>query len=251
MLTELTDSGITAIKRAAELLTGSKKRRYIAEISQSFLEGNARKTERTFGWGRKTVLKGLHELELDIQCIDHYSGRGNKKTEDKIPRLREDILSLVEPQSQTDPDFKAPFRYTRITAVAVRRALIEEKGWTEELPSIRTIQNILNRLGYRLRKVQKSKPLKKIPETDAIFDNTIKANQEADKDPDYLRISIDVKAKVNIGELSRGGESRGISAIKAADHDMGVEAKLAPVGIFEPVSGLSTIFLPHQLKRVT
>jgi len=251
MLTELTDSGITAIKRAAELLTGSKKRRYIAEISQSFLKGNARKTERTFGWGRKTVAKGLRELELDIQCIDHYSGRGNKKTEDKIPRLREDILSLVEPQSQTDPDFKAPFRYTRITAVAVRKALIEEKGWSDELPSIRTIQNILNRLGYRLRKVQKSKPLKKIPQTDAIFDNTIKANQEADKNPEYLRISIDVKAKVNIGELSRGGESRGISAIKAADHDMDVEAKLAPVGIFEPVSGLSTIFLPHQLKRVT
>ena len=129
--------------------------------------------------------------------------------------------------------------------------MIEEKGWTEELPSIRTIQNILNRLGYRLRKVQKSKPLKKIPETDAIFDNTIKVNQEADKNPEYLRISIDVKAKVNIGELSRGGESRGISAIKAADHDMGVEIKLAPVGIFEPVSGLSTFFLPHRLKRVT
>ena len=251
MLTELTDSGITAIKRAAELLTGSKKRCYIAEISQRFLEGNARKTERIFGWGRKTVVKGLRELDLDIQCMDHYSGRGNKKTEDKNPKLREDILSLVEPQSQTDPDFKAPFRYTRITSVAVRRALIEEKGWTEELPSIRTIQNILNRLGYRLRKVQKSKPLKKIPETDAIFDNTMKANQEADKNPDYLRISIDVKAKVNIGELSRGGESRGISAIKAADHDMDIEAKLAPVGIFEPVSGLSTIFLPHQLKRVT
>jgi hypothetical protein len=100
----------------------------------------------------------------------------------------------------------------------------------------------LNRLGYRLRKVQKSKPLKKIPQTDAIFDNTIKANQEADKNPEYLRISIDVKAKVNIGELSRGGVSRSISAIKAADHDMDVVAKLAPVGIFEPVSGLSTFF---------
>lgn len=242
MLTELTDSGITAIKRAAELLTGSKKRRYIAEISQQFLEGNARKTERTFGWGRRTVAKGLRELALGILCIDHYSGRGNKKTEDKRPRLREDLLSLIEPQSQTDPDFKAPFRYTRITAVAVRKALIEKKGWADELPSIRTIQNILNRLGYRLRKVQKSKPLKKIPQTDAIFENTLKVNQEADNNPEYLRVSIDVKAKVNIGELSRGGKSRGASALKAADHDMDVVAKLAPVGIFEPVSGLSTFF---------
>ncbi len=38
---ELTDSGITAIERAAELLTGSKKRWYIAELSQKFLNGNA------------------------------------------------------------------------------------------------------------------------------------------------------------------------------------------------------------------
>ena len=30
---------------------------------------------------------------------------------------------------------------------------------------------ILNRMGYRLRKVVKGKPQKKIKETDAIFDN--------------------------------------------------------------------------------
>jgi Rhodopirellula transposase DDE domain len=30
---------------------------------------------------------------------------------------------------------------------------------------------VLNRLGYRLRKVVKAKPQKKIKETDAIFDN--------------------------------------------------------------------------------
>ena len=30
---------------------------------------------------------------------------------------------------------------------------------------------ILNRLGFRLRNVVKSKPLKKLPETNAIFDN--------------------------------------------------------------------------------
>ena len=99
-------------------------------------------------------------MKTGIQCMDNYSARGNKKTEDKKPQLREDILALVEPQSQTDPDFKAPFRYTRITAKSVRKVLIEHKGWSEEtLPPIRTIQNILNRMGYRLRRVQKSKGL--------------------------------------------------------------------------------------------
>ena len=57
------------------------------------------------------------------------------------------------------------------------------------------IGNILNRLGFRLRRVQKAKPLKKVLETDAIFDNLHKINQESDLREDSLRISIDTKAK--------------------------------------------------------
>lgn len=214
-----------------------------------FVGGDTRKAERIFGWGRKTIEKGIRELETGIRCVDNYSARGNKKTEDKEAQLREDIQALVEPQSQTDPDFKAPFRYTRITAESVRKALIERKEWSEEtLPPTRTIQNILNRMGYRLRRVQKSKPLKKIPETNEIFENIAKANQEADEDPETLRISIDVKDKVKIGELSRGGEARGTNAVEAQDHDTEILAKLVPVGIFEPVSGCSNIYFGTSLE---
>ena len=83
-----------------------------------------------------------------------------------------DIVVLAEPQSQTDPKFQTLFKYTRITAKGMRIALITEKNWTgKDLPCEKTIGTILNRLGYCLRRVQKAKPLKKIPETDAIFDN--------------------------------------------------------------------------------
>lgn len=48
-----------------------------------------------------------------------------------------------------------------MTAPAVYEALLE-KGWSEEtLPSVRTISNILNRHGYRLRAVAKTKVQKK------------------------------------------------------------------------------------------
>jgi hypothetical protein len=40
----------------------------------------------------------------------------------------------------------------------------------EEVPSPRTMAEVLNRLGYCLRKVVKAKPQKKIQETAAIFD---------------------------------------------------------------------------------
>ena len=47
------------------------------------------------------------------------------------------------------------------------------------------------------------KPQKKLPETDDIFENVDQANRAADADPKTLRISIDSKAKVKIGNLSR------------------------------------------------
>ena len=88
----------------------------------------------------------------------------------------------------------------------MRQALIDQEGWTdEELPHVNTIGVILNRLGYKLRRVQKTKPLKKIAETDAIFENVRQENQTADDSPDVVRISIDAKAKVDVGDFSRDG----------------------------------------------
>ena len=98
----------------------------------------------------------------------------------------------------------------------------------QNLPCVRTISNILNRLGYRLRRVQKSKPIKKIKETDDIFNNLAEVNRESDKRDDSLRISIDTKAKVDLCDSSRGGTSRCKKAVQADDHDMGIKPKLTP-----------------------
>ena len=78
----------------------------------------------------------------------------------------------------------------------------------------------------------KSKPLKKVPETDAIFDEIKRINQEADADDGTVRISIDTKAVVAIGDLSRGGKSR--QAQTALDHDFAPDSKLTPFGIHRP-----------------
>jgi len=46
----------------------------------------------------------------------------------------------------------------------VRRQLIEQKGYrTEELPTVKTIVNKLNALGYFPQRVEKSQPQKKSP----------------------------------------------------------------------------------------
>lgn len=59
------------------------------------------------------------------------------------------------------------------------------------------------------------------------------AHTDAAKEPQTLRISIDTKAKVKIGDFSRGGTARGAEAVRAMDHDMHPDALLAPAGILE------------------
>ncbi len=185
---------------------------------------------------------GLNELRTGIICIDNYSARGNKKTEEKNQRLEVEICFLAEPNSQIDPKFQTSFQFTRITAAAMRKALIEERHWKDaDLPCEKSIGNILNRLGYRLRRVQKAKPIKKIEQTDEIFEHLKDLNRASDIRDNSLRISIDTKAKVDLCDSSRGGTSRCRKATQADDHDMGIKPKRVPFGIQDVMLGLLTI----------
>lgn len=73
-------------------------------------------------------------------------------------------------------------------------------------------------------------------------------NAAADADPEAIRISVDTKATINIGPYSRGGRSRGLQAVKAADHDMMLKEKLVPGGILETTSGKSFLFFTASNK---
>ena len=75
------------------------------------------------------------------------------------------------------------------------------------MPSERTMRDILNRMNYRLKRIQKGKPLKKTEETDAIFANVQQVRDQLSDDGETLEISMDTKAKVNLGEYARGGKN--------------------------------------------
>ena len=147
---------------AARKLTSQRRRAFMAKVAADLFGGNARRAESCFGWNRHTVELALCEQASGIVCLDNFAARGNKKMEAKRPDLERDIRALADPHSQTDPQFRSALSYTRLSAASVRRALLEEKGWREEdLPAKRTMNTILNRLGYRLRSVAKTRPEKK------------------------------------------------------------------------------------------
>jgi Rhodopirellula transposase DDE domain len=197
----------TLIRSGARRLTGYQRRSFQAEVAAELCSGNARQAERRFGWGRETVEKGLQERLHGVRCLEHFAARGRQRSEDKDLQLAADIRAIVEPHTHADPELKSSRRYTNLSAAEVRAALIDQGHPEADLPAERTMRDILNRMNYRLKRLQKGKPLKKTDQTDAIFAN-VKAVREQVRDrPETLEISMDTKAKVALGDYVRGGKN--------------------------------------------
>ena len=195
------------IRLGARQLTGYQRRLFMAEVATALCDGSARQAERRFGWGRETVEKGLHESRTGMRCLEAFAARGRQRSEDKDPQLAADIRAIVEPHSYADPELQSARRYTNLTAAEVLDALVQRGYAKAALPRERTMRDILNRMNYRLKRIQKGKPLKKTQQTDTIFANVKAVREEVRGDSETLEISMDTKAKVNLGDYVRGGKN--------------------------------------------
>jgi hypothetical protein len=158
---ELSEEQKELYRTTAKMLKGHERRLFMARVVKVLGKGGQSQAKRELGWNRNTIRKGLRELESGSASIDNYGARGRKRAEEHLPNLLQDIRELVDGQSQTDPSFESSRLYTRLSAAAVRQALITKKGYTdEELPCQETIRVKLNALGYTLRTVKKSVPQK-------------------------------------------------------------------------------------------
>jgi len=211
-------------------LEGGKKRRAVAEIAKEYGKGGQSFASKEYKMSRTTIRKGLGEVESGEEIADKYSERGRKKATEKLPKLEEEIKKILNSQSQADPKFQTDRLYTNMSVSEVRKQLVVQYGYkSEELPCERTLNTIVNQMGYTVKAVRKSKPLKKIPETELIFYNLERIHDISNEDETIVRLSIDTKDKVKVGEFSRGGTTR--VETRAYDHDFGDEY-VVPFGIF-------------------
>jgi hypothetical protein len=238
----LSASQIEDLKLASSKMTGAERRAFQAAMTLKYCQGNARLAERLFGWGRETVQLGLNEHRTGVICQGAQAAcSGDKLWEEKHPEVAQALWALAELHSQQDPTFRTLLSYTRLTAAEALKQLRAQGFPEDQLPSPSTMAEVLNRNGYRLRKVLKAKPQKKLPETDAIFanikekDKSTLEGENSVEGTQVKRLSIDCKATVNIGDYSRGGKTRGDA--RAADHDMGCEEKYTPFGIVDEDKG--------------
>ena len=185
---------------------------------------------KTLGCSRKYVKKCYDFVKEG--CIEQtkFEFRGRKRITVIYPNLENDITKIIENSLSIDPKFKTEKQYVNMTVKKIKNKLIETKKYEEKSFCNNTLNNILNEMGYGLKKVKKTKPLKKISETDAIFDNIHKKKEEGFADAKTAMISIDTKDKVLIGPFSRGGKNR--IQIEAVDHELTNDC-LIPFGILD------------------
>ncbi|QEG28189.1 Rhodopirellula transposase [Gemmata obscuriglobus] len=90
---------------------------------------------------------------VGIRCVEDFESRGRTATEDLHPKVEVHIRRLVAPHAQAGPTFQTPLAYTRVTAMAVREALLAVPERAGKVPTRQTVGDILNRLGYKLCRV--------------------------------------------------------------------------------------------------
>jgi hypothetical protein len=245
---KLSADQIQDLRLAASKMSGVKRRAFQAEMTLKYCGGSARQAKSVFGWSPAAVRVGLEEKRTGLICYGAQPAySGCPRWEEQYPGEARMLVELAEAQAQQDPTFGSTLAYTRLTAAAALQAL-RERGISEDrLPSPSTMARVLNRLGYRLRKVIKAKPLKKIKETDAIFDNIkAKDNALARRPTQVKRLSMDCKATVKPGPFSRGGLTRGDH--RASDHDFGAQGSYTPFGIVDEDSGELLIHFGSSCK---
>ena len=157
----LTPDQIADIRLAASKMHGANRRVFQAQMVLKYCGGSARLGETVFGWGRDAIALGLAEKRTGMTCVGAQSAfSGGKRWEERQPEAAAVVRQLAEAHAQQDPTFNSTLAYTRLTAAAALTQLKAHGFSDEQLPSPSTMAEVLNRIGYRLRKVLKAKPKK-------------------------------------------------------------------------------------------
>lgn len=141
-------------------MSGQERRLFLGQLAIDLGSGGQLLVSENLPISRETLRKGVREMNSGKIQEDNFSDRGRKPLEELNPKLLADIKDIVDKASQTDPQFKSTRLYTRLSVNQVRQQLLLQGYEDGDLPSNQTIWNKLYALGYKRRKVAKTKPKK-------------------------------------------------------------------------------------------
>jgi Rhodopirellula transposase DDE domain len=182
------------------------RRRWCAAEARSHGRGGIAVVARVTGVSRRTIDRGLVELEAE-QAGEREplpagrvrgAGGGRKRLSERDPKVVEDLERLVDPATLGDPE--RPLRYTSKSAAKLAEGL---RALGHELVE-RSVLRLLHRAGYSLQQNVKTREGADHPDRDAQFQYindtavaAIKAGQPV--------ISVDTKHRELVGEFKNGG----------------------------------------------
>jgi hypothetical protein len=224
----LTGAVIRTLRQAAHLLTGPRRRRFQAQVALDHCDGNPRRTERVFGWGRGTVELGLHELRTGITCLDNLSARGQKGVEVKQPAIVTALERLLANDIAGDPMSEERWVRSSLTHLSER---LKEMGY---VVSRKTVGRLLRSMGFSRKSNKRKQPRPKCPNRNEQFEY-IALQRERFTAAGLPVISVDTKKKELIGPFRNPGQCWCRAADEVDEHDFpsAAECQAVPFGVYD------------------
>jgi len=182
-------------------------RRFAAAKALEIGWGGISKVSATTGFSRKTIDKGIQELENENELEQperlRKPGGGRKKAENKDLTLTNHLEDIMKESTAGDPMSLLKWTYKSTYAIAEE---LQSKGHDV---SHDTVRRLLKEDGYSLQANKKTLEGKSVPERDSQFRYI---NMQAAKfieggDP---VISVDAKKKENIGDFKNSGHASSV-----------------------------------------
>ena len=221
----------------APMMDERVRRHWAATEAKAYGWGGVSAVSSATGMSRKTIHKGLAELEVREESPDvpvelrlRSPGGGRKRLTQTDPQLFESLEWLVDPTTRGDP--MSPLRWTCKSTHELAKALTAQG---HEL-SPRTVGRLLNEAGFSLQSNRKTKEGAAHPDRNAQFEHinaTVKRFQQRAQPV----ISVDAKKKELVGEFKNVGrewQPKG-APLTVNTHDfMDVElGKAIPYGVYD------------------
>lgn len=193
---------------------------------------------------RRTVYKGAIEVSgLPSRTVHDQiggpatarirrAGGGRKPYWFEHPEIDDQFLAVLREHTAGDP-MDEKIRWTNLREWEI--VAILEKEYNLRI-SRNVVRKLLKRHGYRLRKAQKRKPMKKrVPNRNMQFDyiSQLKSEYEAAGNP---VVSMDTKKKENLGNFYRDGRLYTLEELQVYDHDFPsfAEGVVIPHSFYDP-----------------
>src|SRR4051812_7284859 len=157
------------------------------------------------------------------------SGGGRKRKIDEDPKIDEDFRKVLVEHTAGSPTEEALI-WTDLTKTEIVD-LMQDCG---SYVSVHIVDQLLDRHGYHERKALRMEPMSRHPDRDAQFEAIARLRRQYLDSPDPV-VSIDLKAREQLGNFFREGTLFTRETIRVLDHDFAEFARgvVLPHGIYD------------------